>query len=152
MIVLIGFHYYSESEPCSSALILSRYFVDAFGSLLDLLSWLVVSSDCKTLFFASIFSTFASFTCFLWDLSFLESCCGGWYCCFVSFFCILVSGSFSVSFCSLDGFESWGICIGMCMGIILDLLLGKNLLVGEEKYLLWLVPLKKPPWWEENIS
>ena len=29
---------YSDSEPCSSALILSRYFADAFGSLLDLLS------------------------------------------------------------------------------------------------------------------
>ena len=38
MIVLIGVHGYSESEPCSSALILSRYFADTFGSLLDLLS------------------------------------------------------------------------------------------------------------------
>ena len=32
------FYYYSDSEPCSLVFVLFRYFVDAFGSLLDLLS------------------------------------------------------------------------------------------------------------------
>ena len=34
IIVLIGIPGYSESESCSSALILSRYFVGVFGSSL----------------------------------------------------------------------------------------------------------------------